>query len=130
MAQGQPESQTLPNLEAPFSPGFTLGCAFLAFRAGGAKGKSFGLASKKEVGFVLFGRARGVERYVARSGVGTYQIFAHEVVLHFLAADIGKHLPVNFYTWRKRLATLLLHFPPKCWVLDDVLFLVWQSILG
>src|ERR1700675_322676 len=94
------------------------------------KGTVFGLASKKEVGFVLFWRARGVERYVARSSVGRYQIFAHEVALHFLAADIGKHLSVNFYAWRKRLATLLLHFPPKRWVLDDVLFLVWQTILG
>jgi len=59
-----------------------------------------------------------------------HQIFAHEVVFHFLAADIGEHLSIDFDAGRKRLTTLLLHFPPKRRVLDDVLLLIRQAILG
>jgi len=87
------------------------------------------LSSKKEVRFVLFGRAWSIQWHIAWSGIGLHQTVAHEVLFHFLAADVGEHLPVNFDARRKRLATLLLHFPSKRRVLDDVLFLVWQAIL-
>jgi hypothetical protein len=87
------------------------------------------LSSKKQVRFVLFGWARSVKRHIAWSSVCLHQTIADEVVFHFLPADIGKHLPINFDAGRERLATLLLHFPSKGRVLDDVFLLVRKFVL-
>jgi hypothetical protein len=78
---------------------------------------------------VLFWWARSVQRHIAWSGVYLNQTVTDEIVFYFLTADVGKHFPINFDARREWLTTLLLHFPSKCWVLDDVLLLVRKIIL-
>jgi hypothetical protein len=87
------------------------------------------LPSKKDAGFVLFRRARSIERNIARRSVKLHQVIADEIMFHFLATDIGEHDPFNFDARRKRLPTFLFHFPSKRRVLDNIFFFVRQAIL-
>jgi hypothetical protein len=88
------------------------------------------LSAEKDVGFVLLGRAGSIQGYVAGSGVKLDQVIGDQVMLYFLTADIGQHIPVDLDAWGKWLATFLLHFPTKCRVLDDVLFFIRKFVLG
>ena len=86
------------------------------------------LPAEKDAGFVLFGRAGSVKRHLRRRGISLHQLVGNKVVLNFFAANIRKHRSVDFDAGRKWLTTLLLHFPPKGRVLDDVLFLLRQIV--
>jgi hypothetical protein len=87
------------------------------------------LLSEKNVCFVLFGRAGSIQRDIAWCLAGLDQIIGHKVLFHFFPADVSEYRPIDLDARRKRLTAFLLHFPPKRWVLDDVLFLVRQIIL-
>src|SRR5438094_409614 len=51
---------------------------------------------------MLFGRAGGVRRDVGRSFACVHQPVFNQILFDLFTADIGKHLPVNFNTRRKR----------------------------
>src|SRR5262245_27267646 len=53
-----------------------------------------------------------------------------EITFDFFAADVGKHLAVDYDTRRKRLPTLGFHFPAERRVLNNILLGVGQVVFG
>src|SRR5258708_25289436 len=80
--------------------------------------------------FVLFRRTSCVDRDLGGIGIRLDQLVLHQVLFHFFATDVGKHLAINLDARRKRLATFLFHLPTERRLLDDVLFLIRTVVLS
>src|SRR5262249_6204459 len=79
---------------------------------------------------VLLVRTRRIGGNIRGSIARLDELVVDQVLFDFLAANVGKHAPVDFNTWRQRLPTFGLHFPAERRILDDVLFGVWKIVFS
>jgi len=81
-------------------------------------------------GGVLIVGAGGVGGDTGGSGVQLNEALGDEVMLEFIAGDVGKHSAVDLDAGREGLAALLLHLPAEGGILNDVLFGVGETIFA
>ena len=73
--------------------------------------------------------AGGVQGHVGGHLVGSDQLLCQHVGLHFLAADVRQHDPVDLHARGEGLSAALFHLKAERRILDDILLRVGQGIL-
>ena len=81
------------------------------------------------VGMLLVG-AGGVDGGVRLGVAGLKEIVLNHPLFDFFAADVGQHGAVHFHAGGEGLTALLLHFPAKSGIFDDVLLIELEVILS
>jgi hypothetical protein len=71
-----------------------------------------------------------VDGRVGLAIVGHYNVVLEHPGFHFLAADVGEHLAVDFHAGAEHLAAFLDHLLPLQGVVDDVAVLVGQVVFA